>query len=96
MGLVINLPFGTYAKVVPFSGLSVKQFINVGVGVVDGDYCGEVVVAIFDHYTEEFLVRAGDCVTQLILGKIKTPIVRKGKALSDTEGGVGRFGNIGG
>lgn len=36
--LAISIPYGTYARVAPRSGLAAKNFIDVGAGVVDYDY----------------------------------------------------------
>ena len=37
-GLAVSLPPGTYARVAPRSGLTIRNFIDVGAGVVDSDY----------------------------------------------------------
>ena len=34
-GLAVSLPPGTYARIVPCSGLAIRNFIDVGAGVVD-------------------------------------------------------------
>ena len=36
--LNVAVPPGTYGRVAPRSGLAVKNFIDVGAGVVDADY----------------------------------------------------------
>jgi dUTP pyrophosphatase len=36
--LAIALPKGTYGRVAPRSGLAWKKHIDVGAGVIDGDY----------------------------------------------------------
>jgi dUTP pyrophosphatase len=38
----------------PRSGLAVKHFIDVGAGVVDADYRGNVGVVLFNFGTEPF------------------------------------------
>ena len=38
IGLVVSLPPGTYARIAPRSGLAIRNFMNVGAGVVDSDY----------------------------------------------------------
>ena len=48
-GLVVSFPTGLYAKIAPRSGLALKKFIDVGAGVVDSDYHGEVSVILFNH-----------------------------------------------
>ena len=34
-GLAVSLPPGTYARIAPCSGLAIRNFIDVGAGVVD-------------------------------------------------------------
>ena len=52
--LAIAIPSGTYARVAPRSGLAVKNFIDVGAGVVDEDYRGNVGVVLFNHSDVDF------------------------------------------
>ena len=48
-GVAIVLPVGTYGRVSPRSGLAVRSGIQVGAGVIDPDYTGEVKVLLFNH-----------------------------------------------
>lgn len=48
-GLVVAVPEGTYGRVAPRSGLAWKSFIDVGAGVIDADYRGELKVLLFNH-----------------------------------------------
>ena len=43
-GIALSIPDGLYGRVAPRSGLAVKHCINVGAGVIDPDYTGEVKV----------------------------------------------------
>ena len=79
----------------PRSGLAWKKFIDVGAGVVDYDYRGNVGVILFNHGEEDFVVRKGDRVAQLILERIVTPDVVECEDLEDTERGAGGFGSTG-
>ena len=56
IGLAVSLPLGTYAWIAPRSRLATKNFIDVGVGVVDSDYWGEIKVVLFNHSVEDFTV----------------------------------------
>lgn len=47
--IAIAVPAGTYGRIAPRSGLAAKHGINVGAGVVDADYRGEVKVVLFNH-----------------------------------------------
>lgn len=56
-GLSWACPPNTYARVAPRSGLAWKNSISVGAGVIDEDYRGEVCVILFNHGTEDFIVK---------------------------------------
>lgn len=53
-GLVVAVPEGTYGRVAPRSGLAWKHFIDVGAGVIDADYRGELKVLLFNHSDAAF------------------------------------------
>jgi len=50
----IALPDGCYGRVAPRSGLAHKHFIDVGAGVIDQDYRGNVGVILFNFGSEKF------------------------------------------
>ena len=58
--LAVSLPVGTYARIAPRSGLAICNFIDVGAGVVDSDYRGEIKVVLFNHSAKDFKVQVGD------------------------------------
>mmetsp|Transcript_32204 Transcript_32204/g.44684 ORF Transcript_32204/g.44684 Transcript_32204/m.44684 type:complete len:168 (+) Transcript_32204:142-645(+) len=91
----IAIPEGTYARVAPRSGLAWKHSIDVGAGVVDFDYRGNVGVILFNLSEEDFQVKTGDRVAQLILERIMTPSVVEVDDLDDTTRGAGGFGSTG-
>ena len=74
--LVVSLPLDTYAGIAPRSGLAIRNFIDVGVGVIDLDYRGKMKAILFNHSAENFAVQIGDRIPQLILERIKTPQVK--------------------
>ena len=94
-GLVISFPPGLYGRIAPRFGLAVKKFIDVGAGVIDQDYRGEICVVLFNHSETDFEVKQGDRIAQLILEKIKTPVVQEVQNLGSTERGIGGFGSTG-
>ena len=94
-GISIAVPEGCYGRIAPRSGLTVKKFIDVGAGVIDADYQGEVGVVLFNHSEEDFEVKPGDRIAQLILEKIATPQVKETTDLSCTERGSDGFGSTG-
>jgi len=91
--IAIKLPRGTYGRVAPRSGLALKHHIDVGAGVIDEDYRGNVGVVLFNHSDANFDVKRGDRVAQLVLEKIATPAVLVVGSLDDTARGDGGFGS---
>uniref|UniRef100_G1R252 Deoxyuridine 5'-triphosphate nucleotidohydrolase n=1 Tax=Nomascus leucogenys TaxID=61853 RepID=G1R252_NOMLE len=91
----IALPSGCYGRVAPRSGLAAKHFIDVGAGVIDEDYRGNVGVVLFNFGKEKFEVKKGDRIAQLICERIFYPEIEEVQALDDTERGSGGFGSTG-
>ena len=94
-GLLISFPTGLYARIAPRSGLALKRFIDVGAGVVDSDYRGEVGVVLFNHGDQDFEVKMGDRIARLVLEKIDTPPVEEVQGLDSTVRGTGGCGRTG-
>uniref|UniRef100_A0A8C6T7W0 Deoxyuridine 5'-triphosphate nucleotidohydrolase n=1 Tax=Neogobius melanostomus TaxID=47308 RepID=A0A8C6T7W0_9GOBI len=91
----IAVPPGHYGRVAPRSGLAVKHFIDVGAGVVDEDYRGNVGVVLFNFNKEPFEVKKGDRVAQLVCERICYPDLQELETLDETERGAGGFGSTG-
>ncbi|XP_026175495.1 deoxyuridine 5'-triphosphate nucleotidohydrolase, mitochondrial isoform X1 [Mastacembelus armatus] len=91
----IAVPHGCYGRVAPRSGLAAKHFIDVGAGVVDEDYRGNVGVVLFNFSKETFEVKKGDRVAQLVCERICYPDLVEQKTLDETERGAGGFGSTG-
>ncbi|XP_034836107.1 deoxyuridine 5'-triphosphate nucleotidohydrolase [Maniola hyperantus] len=93
--LQIELPSGCYGRVAPRSGLAVKNFIDVGAGVIDEDYRGNVGVVIFNHSDQEFIIKKGDRIAQLICERIYYPELVEVSNLTETKRADGGFGSTG-
>lgn len=93
-GISIQLPEGTYGRIAPRSSLSLK-LISVEAGVVDRDYRGEIKVMLFNQSNEDFIIKQGERIAQLIIEKIETPLVEVVEELDDTVRGAGGFGSTG-
>lgn len=91
----MEVPEGTYGRVAPRSGLAVKNFIDVGAGVIDQDYRGNVGVVLFNHADVPFEVKKGDRIAQLICEQILYPELIELDTLSETARGEGGFGSTG-
>ncbi|XP_030841499.1 probable deoxyuridine 5'-triphosphate nucleotidohydrolase [Strongylocentrotus purpuratus] len=93
--LQIALPKGCYGRIAPRSGLALKKFIDVGAGVIDRDYRGEVFVLLFNFSDTNFEVKRGDRIAQLICEKIFMPTLVERETLEETKRGEGGFGSTG-
>ena len=89
----IATPPGTYGRIAPRSGLAAKNMIATGARVIDADYRGVVFMLLFNHSDEDFKVKQGDQIAQLILKKIATPTVEQVNDLDETTRGNQGFGS---
>jgi len=95
LDISVACPPGTYARIAPRSGLAVKKGIDVGAGVVDADYRGPVCVVLFNFGDEDFQVKQGDRIAQLILEQVCMAEAVQVEELDDTVRGAGGFGSTG-
>lgn len=92
-GLEIAVPEGYYGRVAPRSGLATKG-IDIGAGVVDSSYRGELKILVINNGKTTFEVKHGLKIAQLILEKISTiDKVTVVASLDETERGEGGFGS---
>ncbi|KAL1451369.1 hypothetical protein WDU94_005753 [Cyamophila willieti] len=91
----IEIPPGCYGRIAPRSGLAWKNHIDVGAGVIDEDYRGNVGVVLFNHSDQEFKVNKGDRIAQLICQRIEYPVLQEVTNLANTSRGEGGFGSTG-
>ena len=83
-----------YVRVAPRSGLAAKSCVDVGAGVIDYDYRGEVFVLLVNNDNEnQFEVKKGDKIAQLIMEKINRPIIGVVTEHTETKRGTGGFGS---
>jgi len=94
-GIAVSLPPGVYGRVAPRSGLAMKNGIQIGAGVIDPDYTGEISVIIFNMGDNDFEVKKGARIAQLILERCETPPVEEIGLLQETLRGEGGFGSTG-
>jgi dUTP pyrophosphatase len=94
-GITLAVPPGTYTRIAFRSGLAVKHGIDIGAGVIDEDYRGEIKVVLINNSTIPFQIRPGDRVAQLILEKILRTVPEETKNLSETIRESQGFGSTG-
>ena len=79
------------------SGLGARDGITVaqGVGIIDPDYTGEILVFLLNTSGQERRIQNGERVAQLIFQPFVRPRWREVTELSATERGSGGFGHTG-
>jgi dUTP pyrophosphatase len=97
-GLAFALPPGFEGQVRPRSGLAFKSGVTClnTPGTVDADYRGEVKVILINHGEEDFTIRRGDRIAQLIIAPVVQAQWAEVQSLDDTARGSGGFGSTGG
>jgi dUTP pyrophosphatase len=76
-GLQIRTPVGYYGRIASRSGLSVKKNLEVGAGVIDHDYQGEVCVILRNFSNEPAEIKMGERCAQIILEPYANVDVKK-------------------
>ena len=94
-GISMAIPYGNYGRIAPRSGLAAKHMIDVGAGVIDADYRGEVKVLLFNLGETDFKVEAEDRIAQLIIEKYTPTELVEVEELTETVRGDGGFGSTG-
>ena len=97
-GLSMAIPPGFEGQVRPRSGLAFRNGVTClnSPGTVDADYRGEVKVILINLGPENFIVRRGDRIAQLLIAPVVQAVWRETDALDETARGEGGFGSTGG
>ena len=96
-GIKIMIPEGYEGQIRPRSGLALKHGITVlnTPGTIDSDYRGIVKVILVNLGEEDFKIRRGDRIAQLVIQKIFFPNFKIVETLDKTKRGEGGFGHSG-
>ena len=96
-GLYIELPDGYEAQIRPRSGLAIKSGITVlnSPGTIDADYRGEIKVILVNLSQDDFIIKSGDRVCQMVIAKHEKAEFVEVNEISETERGAGGFGHTG-
>lgn len=96
-GIVMEIPNGYVGLVYARSGLSCKQGLAPAnkVGVIDSDYRGNIMVALYNQSNEVRTVSEGDRIAQIIIQPVEQFGFKVKENLSDTVRGNGGFGSSG-
>lgn len=94
--IAMAIPEGCYGRIAPRSGLAWKHHIDIGAGVIDADYRGNVGVVMFNLADKEFQVTKGMRIAQLILERYEWKSeIKEVDDLDETVRGSGGYGSTG-
>lgn len=94
-GLKVAIPAGYVGIIKSRSGLSVKHNLEVGAGVIDSGYTGEVRVVLRNLGNEIYCVKSGDKIAQMIIVNLPDIEIVRVDNLNNTERGEGGFNSTG-
>jgi len=96
-GLYVEIPIGYEAQIRPRSGLAINKGVTVlnSPGTIDADYRGEVCVVMVNFAKEDFIIKDGDRICQMIITKHEKAEWVNVERLEETKRGEGGFGHTG-
>ena len=96
-GLFFEIPAGYEIQVRPRSGLAAKNGVTVlnTPGTIDSDYRGEVKVILINLGSEDFTIKNGERIAQIVVAPVTLGSFQVVDKLDETERGAGGFGSTG-
>ncbi len=96
-GISVAIPSGYFGAVFARSGLASKRGLRPAncVGVIDADYRGEIMVAMYNDSNEPQYFKSGDRIAQLVILPCFDAEFIETDDLDATERGDGGFGSTG-
>jgi dUTP pyrophosphatase len=96
-GFAFAIPAGYEVQVRPRSGLALNHGITClnTPGTIDSDYRGEVKVILANLGDEDFIIKVGDRIAQIVVAPVTQAAMIEVDALDTTKRGSGGFGSTG-
>ncbi len=96
-GIAMQIPEGFVGLIYARSGLATKKGLAPAnkVGVIDADYRGEIMVALFNQSDKDAVIENGERIAQIVLAPYLTADFEEADELDSTERGEGGFGSTG-
>ncbi|MCX6253760.1 MAG: dUTP diphosphatase [Bacteroidia bacterium] len=96
-GLFLEIPVGYEAQIRPRSGLAINKGITIlnSPGTIDADYRGEVCIILINLSKEDFIIKDGERVCQMVITKQEKAKWISVENLLETNRGAGGFGHTG-
>ena len=96
-GIYVAIPDGYELQVRSRSGLALKKgiFVLNSPGTIDAGYRNSIGVILYNSSKDDFTVKNGDRIAQLVLQAVPRVIWQEVESLDDTERGMGGYGSSG-
>ena len=96
-GICMEIPDGLVGLVYARSGMAVKKGLAPAnkVGVIDSDYRGEIMVAMYNQSDKEVVIEDKERIAQIVFTPYVMQEFNEVEKLSDTVRGDGGFGSTG-
>ena len=96
-GLAMEIPQGYGGFIFARSGLATKRGLAPAnkVGVIDADYRGEVMVALYNQSADAQTIEKGERIAQMVLLPAPQATFTEAETLTDTDRDTGGFGSTG-
>ena len=96
-GIAMEIPEGYVGLIYARSGLATKRGLAPAnkVGVIDSDYRGEIMVALYNQGETAQIIEQGERIAQIVLTPYLRAEFETAEELSDTARGAGGFGSTG-
>ncbi len=96
-GIAAEIPEGYVGLIYARSGLATKRGLAPAnkVGVIDADYRGEIMVALYNQSAKEQTLEISERIAQLVIAPFLKAEFEEAEELSDTTRGEGGFGSTG-
>lgn len=96
-GIYVEIPEGYEIQVRPRSGMAAKFGLTVlnSPGTIDPDYRGEIKVILANVSQDDYVLKPGERVAQMVVAKFERIEWEAVDTLSETDRGAGGFGHTG-
>jgi len=94
-GIALAIPLGYWGNIRDRSGLAAKHSIHTLAGVVDSNYRGEIQIVLINLGNEEYNIKKGDRICQMIIEKHEIAELEEVEELDETNRGKDGFASSG-
>lgn len=92
-GVAVQPPVGWFAKIFSRSGLSTKNKVEVGAGIIDAGYTGNIKIHLYNYSSVPVTIPPGIGIGQLVLLPLFTPPLNFVDSFEQTDRGCDGFGS---